>query len=156
MAKTEDSVGNNDDEEIVNNDDSVIVSNNSDDEEDVEEEYDGHTSTRKSDDGKSIFRELGILKKTSLLRREFRIKGQIGEAGQPDKLSYISLMHQINEGKQQGYDDNDIVNGVIRAMMPNLTLRNVLETMSNLNLDRLLSFMEAHFGEKVQQNYGVS
>ena len=57
-------------------------------------------------------------------------------------------MHQINEAKSAGYDQNEIVNEVIRAMVPSLTLRNVLETTIDLNLDRLLSFLEAHFEEK--------
>ena len=82
-----------------------------------------------------VLHELGILKKTSLLRREFRVKGQIGEVGQADKLLYVSLMHQITEGKAAGYDEDDIVNRVIRAMIPSLTLRNMLETTSNLTLE---------------------
>ena len=57
-------------------------------------------------------------------------------------------MHQINEAKSAGYDQDEIVNEVIRAMVPSLTLRNVLETTIDLNLDRLLSFLEAHFEEK--------
>ena len=60
----------------------------------------------------------------------------------------MSLMHQINEAKSAGYDQDEIVNEVIRAMVPSLTLRNVLETTIDLNLDRLLSFLEAHFEEK--------
>ena len=96
----------------------------------------------------NILRELGILKKMSLLRKEFRVKRSIEEAGQKEKLTYVSLMHQINETKAAGYDHDEIVNGVIRAMVPCLTLRNVLETTTDLNLDRLLSFLEAHFEEK--------
>ena len=57
-------------------------------------------------------------------------------------------MHQINEFKAAGYDQDEIVSGVIRAMVPNLTLRNTLETTADLNLDRFLSFLEAHFEEK--------
>ena len=57
-------------------------------------------------------------------------------------------MHQINEAKSAGYDQDEIVNEVIRAMVPSRTLRNVLETTIDLNLDRLLSFLEAHFEEK--------
>ena len=57
-------------------------------------------------------------------------------------------MHQINEAKAAGYDQDEIVNGVMRAMVPSLTLRNVLETTTNLNLDRLLSLLEDHFEEK--------
>ena len=60
----------------------------------------------------------------------------------------MSLMHQINEAKSAGYDQDEIVNEVIRAMVPSLTLRNVLEITIDLNLDRLLSFLEAHFEEK--------
>ena len=95
----------------------------------------------------NILRELDVLKKTSLLRKEFRVKGSIGEAGQKGKLTYVSLMHKINEAKAAGYDQDEIVNEVIRAMVPSLTLRNVLETTTDLNLDRLLSFLEAHFEE---------
>ena len=94
----------------------------------------------------NILRELGVLKKTSLPRKEFRVKGSIGEASQKEKLTYMSLMHQISEAA--GYDQDEIVNGVIRAMVPSLTLRNNLETTTDLNLDRLLSFLEVHFEEK--------
>ena len=76
----------------------------------------------------NILRELGVLKKTSLLRKEFRVKGSIGEAGQKEKHTYVSLMHQLNEAKAAEYDQDEIVSRVIRAMVPSLTLRNVLET----------------------------
>ena len=95
----------------------------------------------------NILREMSVLKR-SLLRKKFRVKGTIGKAGQKEKLTYVSLMHQINEAKAAGYDQNETVNGVIRAMVPSLTPRNVLETTTDLNLDRLLSFLEAHFEEK--------
>ena len=119
-------------------------------------ESDGHVATEKEAAGADVegegktdlLRELGILKKTSLLRKEFRVKGSIGDAGQKEKLTYVSLMHQINEAKAAGYEEDEIVNGVIRAMVPSLTLRNVLETTADLNLERLLSFLEAHFDEK--------
>ena len=96
----------------------------------------------------NILRELGVLKKASLLGKEFRVKGSIGEAGQKEKLTYVSLMHQINEAKAAGYDQDDIVNGIITAMTPSLTFRNVQETTTDLNLDRLLRFLEIHFEEK--------
>ena len=41
-------------------------------------------------------------------------------------------------------------------MVPSLTLRNVPETTNDLNLDRLLSFLEAHFEEKAQLTFEVS
>ena len=49
--------------------------------------------------------------------------------GRPERKThtYVSLIHQINEAKAAGYDQDEIVNGVIRAMVPSLTLRNVLK-----------------------------
>ena len=104
-----------------------------------------------TDDGEgnvSLLRELGVLKKTSLLRKDFKIKDQIGEVGQRDKISYVSLMHQINEAKLSSYDEDDIINSVIRAMAPSLTLRNVLETTPHLSLKKLMQYLEAHFDER--------
>ena len=63
--------------------------------------------------------------RTSLLFKVLKIKSQIGEIHQKDKLTYISSIHQINE----------IIISVIRAMSSSLTLRNVLETTSNLLSD---------------------
>lgn len=108
-------------------------------------------TTNDDDNGRKFdpfLRELGILKKTSLLRKELRIKGQIGEAGQKDKLTYVSLMHQIAEAQAAGYDEDDIVNSVIRAMVPSLTLRTVLESMSAVTLKKLMQFLEAHFDQR--------
>ena len=82
-----------------------------------------------------------------MLRKELKIQGHIGEAHQRDKLTYVSLIHQIDEAQEAGYDESEIVNSVIRAMSPSLTLRNVLETTSNLSLQRLLQFLESHFEE---------
>ena len=64
------------------------------------------------------------------------------------KLMYVFLMHEINEAKVIGYDRDVIANEVIRAMVPSLTLRNVLETTTDLNLDRPLSFLESLLKKK--------
>ena len=81
------------------------------------------------------------MRKTGLLRKEFKIRGQVGEAGQKGTLSYISLMHQIKNLKQAGYEEIEIVSVVIDAMIPSLTLRNVLETISNLSLAQLQKYI---------------
>ena len=57
-------------------------------------------------------------------------------------------MHQINDTKATGINQDEIVNGVIRAMVPSLTLRSVLKATADLNFDRLLSFLGAHFEGK--------
>ena len=43
--------------------------------------------------------DFNALINNSLFRREFKIQGQIGEASQNDKISFISLMRQIREAK---------------------------------------------------------
>ena len=48
----------------------------------------------------TILRELNL--RTSLLRKKLKIQGQIGEANQKDKLTYVSLMHQIDEAQEAG------------------------------------------------------
>ena len=81
----------------------------------------------------SYMRELGsYLGQTSLLRKDFKIRGIIGNSGQKDRINFVSLTHQINDGRTTGYSDYEILGGVLKAMSPNLHLRNVLETMEGL------------------------
>ena len=56
-------------------------------------------------------RDLGYLNKTSLLRKDFKIGGVIGNAGQNDRLSFISLSHQINDGRTARYSEKKIIAG---------------------------------------------
>ena len=92
-------------------------------------------------------RELGYLNQTSLLMKDVKIWGVIGNAGQKDRLSFVSLSHQINDGKAAGYSEKEIIEGVLKSMAPNLRLRNVLETMTDLTLTRLMRFLQAYFEE---------
>ena len=71
----------------------------------------------------------------SPLRKELKIRGEIGEAGQKDKLTYFSLMHQIKQARLTGYTDQEVINVVISSMELDLALRTVLETTPNLTLD---------------------
>ena len=61
-----------------------------------------------------LLRELNL--RTSLLRKELKIMGLSGEVHQRDKLTYVSLVHQINEAQEAGYDESEIVNSVFRAI----------------------------------------
>ena len=81
-------------------------------------------------------REFGYLNQKSLLRKDFKIKGVISNAGQKDRLSFVSLSHQINDGRRAGYSEKEIIAGVLKSMAPNLRLTNVLETMTDLTLER--------------------
>ena len=64
-----------------------------------------------------------------LLRREFKISDQIGEPGQTEKLTFVSLMHQIDSGLKRDYQENEIVDAVICAISPHSSLRSYVETL---------------------------
>ena len=77
------------------------------------------------------------LSSSSFLRREFKISGQIGEPGQADKLTFVSLTHQIDSGIKRGYKETEIVDAVIRAISLHSSLRSYVETLKDLSLPKL-------------------
>ncbi|XP_038138753.1 uncharacterized protein LOC119782060 [Cyprinodon tularosa] len=79
------------------------------------------------------------------LRREFKISGQIGESGQKDKLSYLSLVRQIENGIEKGHPETEIVEAVIRAISPGMPLRDMLEIKRGLTLSKLLTILKGHY-----------
>ncbi|XP_030267757.1 uncharacterized protein LOC115578758 isoform X1 [Sparus aurata] len=79
------------------------------------------------------------------LRREFRIIGQIGEAGQKDKLSYTSLINQIESGQWKGHGEAKIIEAVTRAVSPGLHLREMLEIKQELTLHTLKTILKGHY-----------
>ncbi|KAL1264187.1 hypothetical protein QQF64_004542 [Cirrhinus molitorella] len=79
------------------------------------------------------------------LRREFRVFGQIGEAGQKDKLSYTSLNNQIELGVRKGYAEAEIIEAVIRAVSPGFPLRELLEIKRDLTLFTLKTILRGHY-----------
>ena len=89
-----------------------------------------------------------IQSKTGVLWKELRIKGQVGEASQKGALSYISLIHHIKCEQEAGYEENEIISTVIGAMIPSLTLRDVLQKISNLSLAQLQKYLQSHYGEQ--------
>lgn len=79
------------------------------------------------------------------LRREFKIFGQIGESGQKDKLSYISLVRQIEVGLDNGNSEAEVIEAVIRAVNPGLPLRDMLEIKRGLTLTTLFTILKGHY-----------
>ncbi len=77
-------------------------------------------------------------------RLEFRICGQIGEAGQREKLSYTSLMNQIESGLRT-HPETEIIEAVTRAVSPGLHLRDMLEIKRDLTLSTLKTILRGHF-----------
>ena len=92
--------------------------------------------------------ESGVNMRSSLFRREFCITGSIGEAGQSEKLNFVSLANQIDSGLRKGYDEDEIVDGVIQAITPGLHLRSFLEASPNLTLGFVRKTLRSHYREK--------
>ena len=84
----------------------------------------------------------------SVLRREFRVFGQIGEPGQADELSFVSLANQIGAAIRRGYSQREIVDGVIRAIAPGTHLRSYLESFKDLSLPQLQELLRNHYRER--------
>ncbi|KAK0141138.1 hypothetical protein N1851_021879 [Merluccius polli] len=80
--------------------------------------------------------------------KEFKISGQIGEPGQKDRLTFSSLARQIEHGLLKGFPETEIVDAVIRAIVPGMQLRSYLEGKSDLKLPTLRRILRCHYQEK--------
>ena len=96
--------------------------------------------------GKNLYDLLGVRAvddQRSAFHKDFKIKSFIGEVRQRDKLSYISLLKQIEAGIEKR-SNKEIVNAALRVITPSLYLRNVLETTEDLTLGRLMKVLQSH------------
>lgn len=82
------------------------------------------------------------------IRKDFHIDGQIGEKGQQGKLSYTSLLHQIELGLQKGYLESEIREAVIHAISPGSSVRGMLERKSGLTLNQLKRILKSYYEEE--------
>ncbi len=84
----------------------------------------------------------------ALNRKEFKIHGQIGKPGQNEKLSYHSLIRQIEEGIEKKYTEREVVAAVITATSHGMPLRLYLESRKDLTLPKLRRLLRGHYREK--------
>lgn len=84
----------------------------------------------------------------SILRREFRIVGVLGPQGQKDNLSLMSLNRQIEEGLKKGYEEKEVIDGIIRCISSSLPLKDYIEAMRESGLETIKKILRAHFQEK--------
>ena len=105
----------------------------------------GQSDVKKSVTDKSQDTTVSVDLKSSVLRREFRIKGQIGEPSQADKLSYIALVKQIDSAVERGYTQSEIVDSIVQAIVPGMYLRSYLIGLKDLTLPRLRRILQSHY-----------
>ena len=80
-------------------------------------------------------------------RKDFKISGQIGEPGHKDKLSFSSLVHQLDNAVERKIPEQEIIGAVIRAIQPGLSLRGYLESRRGLTMATLRKILRSHFRE---------
>ena len=85
---------------------------------------------------------------SKVLRQEFKIHGVVVGDNFKDGLSFVSLVQQIESGIKAGYKESEIVEAVIRAVSPSLSLRSYLEMIQDLSLSHLRQIMKSHFKQK--------
>ena len=89
----------------------------------------------------------------SILRREFKISGQIGEPGQHDKLTYVSLIHQIDSAIEKGFTEKEVTDGVIKSISPHSSLRNYILLLPDRSLSKLRQILRVFFQEKTASDW---
>ena len=63
-------------------------------------------------------------------------------------MSYTSLIRRIETVKHKVYSEVDIIDGVIKAVVPSSSLRNYLDGRPDINLATLRSMLRGHYAEK--------
>ena len=84
----------------------------------------------------------------SILRREFRIVGVLGPQGMKENLSFMSLNRQIEEGLKRGYEEKEVIDGIIKCISSSLPLKDYIEAMRESGLETINKILRAHFQEK--------
>ena len=91
---------------------------------------------------------MGLKTERLEIKRDFKLSGQIGEAGQPGKLTYVAVIHEIELGLSKGYKETEIVEAIITGISPHSSLRNYLLTLQDRSLEKLRKILRVFFQEK--------
>ncbi len=114
----------------------------------LKEQINSYSTQTKKGNEHSVHELPGAEHKASLFRRDFKIAGQIGEPGQPEKLAYVSLIHQIDASLKRGYDESEVVEAVIKAISPNSSLRSYILTLPERSLKKLRKILRVFYQER--------
>ena len=123
-----------------------------DEEEETSATLVGGTEGAKGDSTKTTHTQPDYLTmQTSMFRREFKIMGQIGEVGQREKLSYVSLIRQVAVRLDRGYSEGEVVNAMLISISPGLQIRSYLEGSGKISLARLRLILRSCATELYQE-----
>ena len=79
-------------------------------------------------------------------KKELKISGQIGDP--KSQLSFVSLVRQIETAVIKKYTETEIIEAVLKAILPGSNLRSYLECRQDLDLPQLKKIIRAHYKEK--------
>ena len=79
--------------------------------------------------------------------KDFSINGKIGDPQNDKDIGFLGSVRQIEEGREKGYSEKEIIAGVIRAIAPR-NLRTYLGMMRGLKVPRLKQILRNHYNEK--------
>jgi hypothetical protein len=84
--------------------------------------------------------------KLDSLRKDFKLSGQISDSS--GSIGYMSFLRQVGLGKERGYTDPEIIDGIIRAIHPAAKIRGYLEGREDLTLPRVQTIIRSFYREK--------
>eukprot|EP00794_Sanderia_malayensis_P002016 gene2016-2293_t len=113
------------------------------------------TTTSRSEKSETEQKNLAAI--ASILHHEFKISSQIGEPAQADKLTYVSLTHQIDSGVAKGYSENEICDVTASDLYQNLVTssQEPKETPEQFLLRALDACNKVLFGAQEETSQGA-
>ena len=83
-------------------------------------------------------------------KKDLKLKGTIGDPKDtgPGKVTYLSLIRQIEKWVKKEYNEEEICDAVIEGISSEQSLRSMLEGKWDLTVPKLRRFLRVHFEEK--------
>ena len=76
--------------------------------------------------------------------KQFTIHGGFVASGD-NPISYSNLKYQLEDGRDTGFKDRELMSGVIRAIKPNSNLRQYLESAGRISFESFLQHIKNHY-----------
>ena len=79
--------------------------------------------------------------------KDFKINGVIGNPGCKDRITYSSLVYQIENARKMKYSDAEISAGIIKNMQADLELKTLFELEPSISLNTMLDMLRSCYTE---------
>ena len=111
-----------------------------------ESTHETEATVKQADEGKVKLSSAALLS----LKREFKISSQIGDPGQTENLTFVSLTNQIDYGIKCGYPEDEIIAAVTCSIAPQNFLCSYIENerLKDLTFAKLQKILRLRFHEK--------